>query len=178
MADARDSLADDPTLVVAARRFDGERTDVLAAVRSGEHCDPSTPVLELVESDDSDARADAEASADVDTDVDTEESATAATDDTDDETSASAGDDFRSAFDDRISLADPDAFRTAVRLAIAVREYREATATLYDLSRRRSDGDLPDTESLDDARRVANDRLTAVQRAAAGRTPFRRLLSE
>lgn len=148
IADARAFLAADPTLVLVSDRLDGESTDLLAAVRSGEHCDPDTPVLELAATDDDG------------TDPDLPETEPTL------------------ALDDRVSLADLDALRAAVRLAVAVSEYREATRTLYDLSRDRSDGDSIDPAAIDDARRVADDRLTTVQRAAGGRTPFHRLLSE
>jgi len=158
IADARASLAAGPTLVLVSDRLDGESTDLLAAVRSGEHCDPDTPVLELVAPDAADDEA--ERSVEGGTDSDPSETGSAL------------------AFDDRVSPADLDALRATVRLAVAVSEYREATRTLYDLSRDRSDGDSIDSAAIDDARRVADDRLTTVQRAAGGRTPFHQLLSE
>ena len=163
VADARNALDDDPAAVLVASELpDGPGTDLLAAVRSGERCRSNTPVLALRDVDD----ADLASSDDLDETDDTEGS--------DDLPEA----DDAAGFDDRVSVADRDALGASVHLAVAVGEYRAATAELYDLSRRRSDGKSIDPADLDDARDAANDRLTDVQRAANGRTPFHRLLSQ
>lgn len=171
IADARDLLDEtEPTLVIVDPSLPhGDGTDILAAVESDDA--PATPVLELVDTDANDAtdtdESDAVDGAD-ETDV-TEDGTVAANADSDTD---------EPGFDDRVSLADPDALRTAVRLAVAVSEYREATNAFYDLCRLRSTDESIDPAELDDARQTAGDRLTAVQRITGGETPFDRLLTE
>lgn len=180
IAAARDLLDEiEPTVVLTTARLpDGDGTDLRDAVRSGDR-DPPTPVLELVDAEDA---TDGRTADDVENADGTDD-----TSDTDGTGDANAATDLgpgagiegsTDAFDDRVSLDDPEALRSAVRLAIAIQKYQEATTGLYDLSRRRSDGETVDPAAIDDARRDANDRLTAVQRAAGGRTPFHRLFPE
>lgn len=52
IATARELFDEDPAAVlVAAGLPDGDGTDLLAAIRTGDRCDPATPVIRLLDSD-------------------------------------------------------------------------------------------------------------------------------
>jgi CheY-like chemotaxis protein len=188
LADARTLLDEaEPTVVLVASKLpDGDGADLLETVQTGEHAEFEIPVLELLEPLEP-LEPDAEKGTDDGTDgnaVGGDSAGDGSTGTTGTSGEAAEGEaigtapDGTSAFDDRVPSGEPDAIASAVDLAVAVSEYREATAALYDCSSRRSTEESTDPGAIDEARETAGERLLTVQRLAGGRTPVGRLLRE
>lgn len=175
IASASDLLDDDPTAVLVATALpDGDGTDLLSAVRSGDRCDPATPVIRLVDpavADSADTGTPAEADG-----HDAEPSSAVPVDS--DTVAGSESDDTGTTFDEHVAIDDANALRETVGILDAVRKHEAALEEFYRLCRHRSADESVDDRTFDDARRTARERLLAVQRASGGRTPFDRLLAK